>query len=153
MQTSISGCNLRGNPHINSTIHVWKKTYSTLVSILCKWYWWNDIDNTIEATDETWEALIKSDQNLRSMRHKQWTHNDWCEIFENDPATGDHAKNFDLTLHDVLKLDNDVPTDSVVGDSPVNPFVEVAADSFLTLIRDHLTMLSVHLEEKLKEET
>lgn len=131
MQTAIPGSNLRGNPHINSKIHVWKKTYSTLITILTKsGIGWNDIDNTIDATDETWEALIKSDQSLRTMRHKQWTHyNDWCEIFGNDRATGEHAKNFDHALQDVLKLYSDVPNESLIGDTPTSPFVEVAADS------------------------
>ncbi|KZV29910.1 hypothetical protein F511_17334 [Dorcoceras hygrometricum] len=60
MHAAIPGCTLRGNPHINSKVHVWKKTYSTLCTLLGKsGVGWNDTDNTVEATDETWDTIIK----------------------------------------------------------------------------------------------
>ncbi|KZV48920.1 hypothetical protein F511_09708 [Dorcoceras hygrometricum] len=60
MHAAIPGSNLRGNPHIKSKVHVWKKTYSTLVMLLGKsGVGWNDTDNTVEATDETWDTIIK----------------------------------------------------------------------------------------------
>ncbi|KAG6489774.1 hypothetical protein ZIOFF_051053 [Zingiber officinale] len=69
MQATILGTNIRGNPHINSKVHVWKKTHGTLVTILSKsGVGWNDTDTTIEATDEAWEAIIQSDHTTRSMR-------------------------------------------------------------------------------------
>ncbi|KZV24257.1 hypothetical protein F511_01739 [Dorcoceras hygrometricum] len=71
---------------------------------------WNDTDNTVEATDETWDAIIKTDSTFRSMRHKQWTHYaDWCEIFGNDRATGEQSQTFENALKDVLKLNDNVP--------------------------------------------
>ncbi|XP_073028029.1 uncharacterized protein [Primulina eburnea] len=112
MQASIPGNSLRGNPHINSKIHVWKKTYSAIVTLLSKsGVGWNDCNNTIDVTDETWEAIVKTDPTLRSMRHKQWTHyHDWCEIFGNDRATGERATNFENALNEVLNIDNDICT-------------------------------------------
>ncbi|KAG6521664.1 hypothetical protein ZIOFF_018789 [Zingiber officinale] len=51
MRVAITGTNIRGNPHINSKVHVWKKTHGTLVTILSKsGVGWNDTDKTIEAT-------------------------------------------------------------------------------------------------------
>ncbi|KZV28056.1 hypothetical protein F511_33109 [Dorcoceras hygrometricum] len=119
MQAAIPGCTLRGNPHINSKVHVWKKTYSTLVTLLGKsGVGWNDTDNTVEATDETWDSIIKMDSTFRTMRHKQWTHYpDWCEIFGNDRATGEHSQSFENALQDVLKLNEDVPNDLQFGDA------------------------------------
>ncbi|KZV46920.1 hypothetical protein F511_06162 [Dorcoceras hygrometricum] len=119
MHAAIPGCTLRGNPHINSKVHVWKKTYSTLVTILGKsGVGWNDTDNTIEATDETWDTIIKTDSTFRTMRHKQWTHyHDWCEIFGNDRATGEHSQSFQNALKDLLKLNDDVATDLQFGDA------------------------------------
>ncbi|KZV33915.1 hypothetical protein F511_26106 [Dorcoceras hygrometricum] len=119
MHAAIPGTDLRGNPHINSKVHVWKKTYGTLVTLLSKsGVGWNDTDKTVEATDETWDTIIKADSTLRNMRHKQWTHYpDWCEIFGNDRATGEHSQTFENALKDVLKLDDDVPNEIHFGDA------------------------------------
>ncbi|XP_073138040.1 uncharacterized protein [Henckelia pumila] len=133
MKEALPGCDLRGNPHINSKVHVWKKTYSCLVTILSKsGTGWNDITKTIEATDETWDALIKGDASVRSMRHKQWTHyNNWCEIFGNDRAAGVKTNNFRDVLQDVLNLDNSSPLDSFNYEvhTPTFPGVEAASES------------------------
>ncbi|XP_073015884.1 uncharacterized protein [Primulina eburnea] len=73
MHVAIPGTNMCANPHINSKIHVWKKTYSTLVTLLSKsGVSWNDTDKTIDATDETWESIVKHDPSFRPMRHKHW---------------------------------------------------------------------------------
>ncbi|XP_075477636.1 uncharacterized protein LOC142518711 [Primulina tabacum] len=119
MQTAIPGTNIRRNPHINSKIHVWKKTYSTLVTLLSKsGVGWNDTDNTIDATDETWESIVKHDPSFRAMRHKQWMHfNDWGEIFGNDRATGEHSKNFENALQQVLKLSEEIPNEEFIGET------------------------------------
>ncbi|XP_073019157.1 uncharacterized protein [Primulina eburnea] len=144
MQKAIPGTNIRGNPHINSKIHVWKKTYSTLVTLLSKsGVGWNDTDNTIDVTDETWESILKvctlkyfelklkmctqysfasclmqHDPSFRAMRHKQWMHfNDWGEIFGNDRAIGEHSKNFENALQQVLKLGEDNPNKEFIGET------------------------------------
>ncbi|XP_073284994.1 uncharacterized protein [Primulina huaijiensis] len=131
MHTAIPETNIRGNPHINSKIHVWKKTYSTLVTLLSKsGVGWNDTDKTIDATDETWESIVKHDPSFRPMRHKQWMHfDDWAEIFGNDRATGEHSKNFENALQQVLKLDEELPNIQSIGETRTfNPF-DVADDS------------------------
>lgn len=59
MKAAFPETNLRGNPHINSKVHVWKKMYGNLVTILSKsGVGWNDTEKTIEASNETWDALI-----------------------------------------------------------------------------------------------
>ncbi|KZV32950.1 hypothetical protein F511_01461 [Dorcoceras hygrometricum] len=142
MHSAIPGTDLRGNPHINSKVHVWKKTYGTLVTLLGKsGVGWNDTEKTVEATDETWDVIIKvnitsiyysvfyvsfhnpmlskqTDSTFRSMRHKQWTHYaDWCEIFGSDRATGEHSQTFQNALIDVPKLNDDVPNQFQFGDT------------------------------------
>ncbi|XP_073025150.1 uncharacterized protein [Primulina eburnea] len=119
MHTTLTGTNIRGNPHINSKIHVWKKTYSSLVTLLSKsGVGWNDTDNTIDATDETWESIVKHDPTMRAMRHKQWTHfNDWAEIFGNDRATGEQSKTFETALQQVLNLGEEVPHGDFLGEN------------------------------------
>ncbi|KZV52440.1 hypothetical protein F511_32153 [Dorcoceras hygrometricum] len=140
IHASIPGSNLRGNPHINSRVHVWKKTYSKLVMILGKSFvWWNDTDNNIEATDETWETIIKVNMTYNTISfmlsfiirccNLRWTlasiacdttmyhYHDWCEIFENYSATGEHSQTFQNALNDVLKLHDDVPNQMLFGDA------------------------------------
>ncbi|KZV42608.1 hypothetical protein F511_19946 [Dorcoceras hygrometricum] len=119
MHAALPGTDLRGNPHINSKVHVWKKTYGTLVTLLGKsGVGWNDTDNTVEETDETWDTIIKADPTFRSIRHKKWTYYpDWCEIFGNDRASGEHSQTFENALKDVLKIHDDDPNEIHFGDA------------------------------------
>ncbi|XP_073053839.1 uncharacterized protein [Primulina eburnea] len=111
MKVSFLNTNLRGNPHINSKVHVWKKLYGSLVTILSKsGVGWNDTDKTIEAPNEIWEALIKADNNALAMRHKRWMYyHDWCEIFGNDRAIGDKAEHFTAAVQEVLTMTPELP--------------------------------------------
>ncbi|KAG6531500.1 hypothetical protein ZIOFF_005314 [Zingiber officinale] len=131
MRAAIPGTNIHGNPHINSKVHVWKKTHGTLVTILSKsGVGWNDTDTTIEGTDEAWEAIIQSDHTTRSMRHKQWPYyQDWCEIFGNDRATGEHAETFTSALQDVLNMDYEVVNDMVDGGNYISHGVDGDGES------------------------
>ncbi|XP_073134865.1 uncharacterized protein [Henckelia pumila] len=94
MKAAFPETNLRGNPHINSKVHVWKKLYGNLVTMLSKsGVGWNDTEKTIDASNETWESLIMVENNARAMGNKRWIYyNDWCEIFGNDRATGDKTE-------------------------------------------------------------
>lgn len=131
MRAALPGTNLRGNPHINSKIHVWKKTHGILVTILRKsGVGWNDTDKTIEATGETWEAIIKADPSTRPMRQKQWNHyHDWCEIFGNDRATGEQAETFAAAVQDVLNMNYEVIHDTVAATNDIFNVVEEAGES------------------------
>ncbi|XP_075486243.1 uncharacterized protein LOC142525842 [Primulina tabacum] len=114
MKVAFPDTNIRGNPHINSKVHVWKKLYGSLVTILSKsGVGWNDTEKTIEASNDIWDALIKADQNVRSMRHKRWTfYHDWCEIFGNDRATGEKAEHFAAAVQEVLTMTPEVANDT-----------------------------------------
>ncbi|XP_075475783.1 uncharacterized protein LOC142511902 [Primulina tabacum] len=114
MKVAFPDTNIRGNPHINSKVHVWKKLYGSLVTILSKsGVGWNDTEKTIEASNDIWDALIKADQNVRSMRHKRWTfYHDWCEIFGNDRATGEKAEHFAAAVQEILTMTPEVANDT-----------------------------------------
>ncbi|XP_075507608.1 uncharacterized protein LOC142544447 [Primulina tabacum] len=88
-----------------------KKLYGSLVTILSKsGVGWNDTEKTIEASNDIWEALIKADNNARSIRHKRWIYyHDWCEIFGNDRATGEKAEHFTEAVQEVLTMTPEVP--------------------------------------------
>ncbi|XP_073037541.1 uncharacterized protein [Primulina eburnea] len=111
LKVAFPDTNLRGNPHINSKVHVWKKLYGSLATLLSKsGVGWNETEKTIEASNDIWDALIKADNNTRSMRHKRWPYyHDWCEIFGNDRATGDKAEHFAAAVQEILTLTPEVP--------------------------------------------
>ncbi|KAK6161945.1 hypothetical protein DH2020_001786 [Rehmannia glutinosa] len=60
MLKALPGTDLRGIPHINSMIHVWKKDYGSLVSMLSRsGIGWNDNTKMIEARNEAWVDYVK----------------------------------------------------------------------------------------------
>ncbi|KAK6153770.1 hypothetical protein DH2020_013409 [Rehmannia glutinosa] len=104
MQKIILGTDLKGIPHINSKIHVWKKDYGSLVTMLSRsGIWWNVTTNMIDAPDDAWAEYVKVDANARLMRNKSWPfYNDWVMIFGKDRATWEHAEDFTDALNHVL---------------------------------------------------
>ncbi|XP_073055114.1 uncharacterized protein [Primulina eburnea] len=113
LRNAFNDSDLRGHPHITSKIHVWKKQYGCLTSMLGKsGIGWNDTENMIDATNEAWDALLKVDNSVRVMRYKRWPHyKDWCEIFGYDRATGDRVETFSAVVHDVLNMTQPEPID------------------------------------------
>ncbi|KAG8380632.1 hypothetical protein BUALT_Bualt06G0035900 [Buddleja alternifolia] len=100
-QTTIAAfpaTDLRAKLHTNSRIHVWRKNYSSISSMLKRsGFGWNSTSNTITVgSDEVWDNYVKIDANARTMRHKSWPlFDDWCEIFRKDRAIGENAESFD----------------------------------------------------------
>ncbi|XP_075483409.1 uncharacterized protein LOC142523483 isoform X1 [Primulina tabacum] len=131
MKKMFPDTDLRDNPHINSKIHVWKKTHGSLVTILSKsGIGWNETDKMVEATNEAWESMIKVDNSVRFLRHRKWSYyHDWCEIFGNDRATGEHAEDFANFVKDVPNMNYEVSNDIEVGFEDVFRVVEGADDS------------------------
>ncbi|KAL8462248.1 hypothetical protein ACS0TY_033340 [Phlomoides rotata] len=84
------GTNLKGDPHINSKIHVWKKQYSCLKTMLGNsGIGLNTTTFRIEALPEVWDAHMKVDPTARTLKNKSFPfYSDWVEIFGNDRATG-----------------------------------------------------------------
>ncbi|KAK6126603.1 hypothetical protein DH2020_039649 [Rehmannia glutinosa] len=110
---------LKGIPHIKLKIHVWKKDYGGLVTMLsCSGIGWN-VEQTrsrhlmmnglsmlryyaqIVVFSEI--LILDVDANARLMRNKSWPfYNDWVMIFGKDRATGEHAEDFTEVLNHVL---------------------------------------------------
>lgn len=57
----IPGTDIKSEPHIHSKIHVWKKQYSTLRTILTRsGFGWNDTSNVLEVIDDqVWNEYVK----------------------------------------------------------------------------------------------
>ncbi|XP_012842395.1 PREDICTED: uncharacterized protein LOC105962627 [Erythranthe guttata] len=88
MVQKFPGTDLKATPHIHSKIHVWKKHYASLSTMLSKsGFGWNETNNTIEVIDEqVWQEYVKTDANARSMRYKSWPfYKDWTTGKRNYP--------------------------------------------------------------------
>ncbi|KZV21181.1 hypothetical protein F511_25951 [Dorcoceras hygrometricum] len=133
-------------PHINSKIHVWKKTHGTLVTMLSRsGIGWNESTKTIEATDETWEAFVKTDRSMRAMRYKSWTYfPDWCESFGYDRATGQRSQTFTQAVQHVLKM-SDEPVDEMdIGLEDMMRSFEGAGES-MSVTKDYSVTIDTSL--------
>ncbi|KAK6115744.1 hypothetical protein DH2020_008013 [Rehmannia glutinosa] len=104
MVKALPGTNLKGIPHINSKIHVWKKDYGSLVSMLSHiGICWNDTTKMIEVHDNVWADYVKVDANARLMRFKSWPfYNVWVNIFGKNRAMGEYAEGFTKAVNHVL---------------------------------------------------
>ncbi|KAL0401444.1 UNVERIFIED_CONTAM: hypothetical protein Slati_4174300 [Sesamum latifolium] len=89
-----SSSGLKAVPHIYSKIHIWKKTYGTLLTMLThSGFEWNATNNTLDAKDDAFENYAKSDPFAHLLRYKSFPfYDEWCEVFGKDRATGEHAE-------------------------------------------------------------
>ncbi|KAL8523446.1 hypothetical protein ACS0TY_013414 [Phlomoides rotata] len=111
------GTDLKGDPHINSKIHVWKKQYACLKSMLgVSGIGLNSTTYHIDALPDVWAAHIKADPAARGLKHKTFPfYNDWLEVFGNDRATGGDSQAYVDAEHEIEDESNK-PKGSSVGD-------------------------------------
>ncbi|KAL8553276.1 hypothetical protein ACS0TY_001808 [Phlomoides rotata] len=96
LASKFPGTDLKGDPHINSKIHVWKKQYACLKSMLgVSGIGLNSTTFHIDALPEVWAAHIKADPTARGLKNKTFPfYSDWSEIFGNDRATGHESQSY-----------------------------------------------------------
>lgn len=59
MVSAFPNTDLKGDPHINSKIHVWKKQYGSLSTMLSRsGFGWNDMCNIIECSNQVWADYV-----------------------------------------------------------------------------------------------
>ncbi|KAL0409555.1 UNVERIFIED_CONTAM: hypothetical protein Sradi_1889900 [Sesamum radiatum] len=91
MQRSFPHSNIRAERHIISKLHVWKKQYSTLVTMMTKsGLGWDDSRCMVTVDDDNaWEDYVKTDPMAKGMPYKSWSFfHAWSEIFGKDRAQG-----------------------------------------------------------------
>ncbi|KAL8458104.1 hypothetical protein ACS0TY_035836 [Phlomoides rotata] len=94
MGAKFPGTDLKGEPHINSKIHVWKRQYVCLKSMLgISGVGLNSTTFHVEALPEVWDAQIKVDPLTKSLKNKAFSfYSQWGEIFGNDCANGQDSQ-------------------------------------------------------------
>ncbi|KAL8543644.1 hypothetical protein ACS0TY_004281 [Phlomoides rotata] len=92
----IPGSDLKGEPHINSKIHVWKRHYVCLKNMLrISGVGLNCTTYHVDALPEVWESQIKVDPFTKSLKNKVFPlYAQWGEIFGNDRATGQNSQHY-----------------------------------------------------------
>ncbi|KAL0367476.1 UNVERIFIED_CONTAM: hypothetical protein Sradi_3637700 [Sesamum radiatum] len=88
-------CDLKAEPHISSKMHVWKKQYSTFLTMFSKsGLGWDETRNMIVVEDDNaCVEYVKIDRTANGMRFKSWPwYSAWTEIFGKDRAQGDRGK-------------------------------------------------------------
>lgn len=60
LEAAFPGTDLQGEPHIHSKIHVWKKHYGLLSTMLDRsGFGWNDSSKTIDVSDDqVWQQYV-----------------------------------------------------------------------------------------------
>ncbi|CAL5347407.1 unnamed protein product [Camellia sinensis] len=95
MAELLPGTDLRGSPHTESKIKIWKKQYNSVSSMLAtSGFGWNDTEKRIHVeSDSVWEAYVRRDNDAKHPRNKTFRHFDeWIQIFGKDRATGEFAE-------------------------------------------------------------
>ncbi|KAL8507363.1 hypothetical protein ACS0TY_018058 [Phlomoides rotata] len=89
MKIAFPNTDLLAVPHITSKITSWKKSYGNIITAQSSGVGFNTTTGELDCTDEQWEAALRRDPTMRSMRNKEWPmFNDWVEVFGKDRATG-----------------------------------------------------------------
>ncbi|KAG6416037.1 hypothetical protein SASPL_123459 [Salvia splendens] len=91
LRAEFPNTDLKGNPHINSKIGAWKKSYGLLRSILSRTGvgYNHHGDHKFDCSDEQWEQIVQADKEAKFMRNKSWPlWETWKTIFGKDRASG-----------------------------------------------------------------
>ncbi|KAL8541127.1 hypothetical protein ACS0TY_002416 [Phlomoides rotata] len=91
------GTDLKGEPHINSKIHVWNRQYVCLKNMLgISGAGLNSTTYHVEALPELWDTQIKVDAFTKSLRNMAFPfYSQWGEIFGNDSTNGKNSQLYD----------------------------------------------------------
>ncbi|KAL8485671.1 hypothetical protein ACS0TY_027815 [Phlomoides rotata] len=97
------GTDLKGEPHINSKMHVWKRQYVCLRNMLgISGVGLNSTTFHVDALPEVWEAQIKVDGFTKSLMNKAFPfYSQWVEIFGNDRANGQDSQLYADTVNEM----------------------------------------------------
>ncbi|XP_049343051.1 uncharacterized protein LOC125831096 [Solanum verrucosum] len=97
---------LKGEPHVNSKLKFWKRSYASLSLLKGRsGLGFQYSDGTIIIDDpKEWDKFLKDEPGASNMNSKKWPlFADWEEIFGKDRATGEHAEGPLDAVEDILK--------------------------------------------------
>lgn len=118
---------LKGEPHINSKLKAWKKSYASISLLKSQsGLRFQYSDGTILVDDPNeWEKFVKDDSGARNMNTKKWPmFANWEEIFGKDRATGEYAEGPLDVVEDIVKNQ----TSGVSSDMSLEFLIDVDED-------------------------
>ncbi|KAG8363755.1 hypothetical protein BUALT_Bualt19G0055200 [Buddleja alternifolia] len=140
---------IRQESHINSKVHVWKKNYGTLATMMTRsGFTLNSTPYTIEVeSDEAWDNFVKyvntfvmyiivyfqTDNNARMMRYKSWPfYTQWRDIFGKDRATGGNAEGFVKAVQGLFNKDTQIQSEDEHEHTPTFHLVDCGGSRLFT---------------------
>ncbi|KAK4718596.1 hypothetical protein R3W88_016934 [Solanum pinnatisectum] len=136
---------LKGEPHVNSKLKFWKRSYASLSLLKGRsGLGFQYSDGTIIIDDpKEWDKFLKDEPSASNMNTKKWPlFADWEEIFGKDRATGEHAEGPLDAVEDILKS----RTSGLSTDMSLGYLINVDDDEY----EENLVMDLMHLLKKLK---
>ncbi|KAK6791315.1 hypothetical protein RDI58_010396 [Solanum bulbocastanum] len=97
---------LKGEPHVNSKLKFWKRSYASLILLKGRsGLGFQYSDGTIIIDDpKEWDKFLKDEPSASNMNTKKWPlFADREEVFGKDRATGEHAEGPLDAVEDILK--------------------------------------------------
>ncbi|KAL8536429.1 hypothetical protein ACS0TY_011876 [Phlomoides rotata] len=110
MKVAFPNTDLLAVPHITSKITSWKKSYGNIITTQSSGVGFNTTTGELDCTDEQWEAVLRRDPKMHTMRSKEWPmFNDWVELFGKDRATGFVAEDVPDAYTTLEENDSPIP--------------------------------------------
>ncbi|XP_012831768.1 PREDICTED: uncharacterized protein At2g29880-like [Erythranthe guttata] len=102
--------NIRGDPHIQSKLQVWKKTYGYIYGMLdTSGFGFNEETMMVVCDDDVWDKYVQVHPEVKKMRYNSYPYYpSWQEIFGKSRATGVNAQGFTEVVQDLLNDRTDV---------------------------------------------
>ncbi|CAL5423842.1 unnamed protein product [Camellia sinensis] len=144
----LPGTNLRGTPHIESKIKIWKKHYNCVAGMLgTSGFGWNDTKKRIDVeSDSVWEAYVQGNAQRPEVRVVTWNNDELAT--DALPIHGfDHYKAKDYALaHALFSGSNYAGGQWAAGDEPLY-YIVSPKDVVIAKPRDttdHISWLLQH---------
>ncbi|KAL0438831.1 UNVERIFIED_CONTAM: hypothetical protein Slati_2366100 [Sesamum latifolium] len=128
---------IKAEPHITSELHVWKKYYSTLSTMMTKsGLGWDDGRCMVTVEDDNaWDEYVKMDPSTMGMRYKSWPFfTAWREIFGKVRANGDCGTDAFKDANDIREEELTNKEDCYTGSTSRKRKVRESSDDIPRLV-------------------
>ncbi|KAJ0979217.1 hypothetical protein J5N97_014691 [Dioscorea zingiberensis] len=120
MHEKIPGCSIKGSPHIESRVKLWKKQYHAIQEMLGpngSGFGWNDAAKCITCDATVFNDWVKSHPGAVGLRNKPFPFlEELSHVFGKDRATGEGAETPADAVEEIANEEAATTNDSYIGD-------------------------------------